>query len=115
MIQFQAITSSSGTSVIGDSSADWDGFNISTASGAVTMTLPAASYQTGRILTFVKTSSDSTALTITPAGSDTINGLTTLSTTIQYAIVTLVATYNNAGTYAWVIMQNNGFTTDTSV
>lgn len=115
MIQFQAITASSGTSVIGDSSAEWDGFNISTALGAVTMTLPAASYQTGRILTFIKTSSDTAAVTLTPAGSDTINGLSSVSTAIQWAIITIVSVYDNAGTYRWVIMQNNGFTTDTSI
>lgn len=114
MIQFQAITVSSGTSVIGDSSTAWDGFNVSTAAGAVTMTLPSASYQTGRILTFLKTSSDTSAVTITPASGDTINGLSSIATTVQYAIVTIISVYA-AGAYTWVIMQNNGFTTDNSI
>jgi hypothetical protein len=78
------------------------------------MTLPAASFMTGRTLTFIKTSSDTSAVTLTPDGSDTINGLSTVSTTVQYALITILAIYA-AGTYQWVILQNNGFYTDNSI
>ncbi len=73
------------TSAVNPVSADYvittsDGFStilMTTASTARTVTLPAASANTGRQITIMKADSGSGGLTIARAGSDTIRGATT--------------------------------------
>lgn len=58
-------------------------------SGTIVLTLPAAT-GTGREITFKKIDASANACTPTRAGSDTIDGATTVSMTVQYATVKLV-------------------------
>jgi len=59
-------------------------------SGAIALTLPLASGIAGRILIITKEDSSTNAVTVTRAGSDTINGSTTFVLTEQYDTVILV-------------------------
>jgi len=68
-----------------------------TSSGSITVTLPAAnSPAANTVFSFVKTSASNT-LTVQRAGSDTVNGGTSVAVTALYARVNLIS---NAGT-AW--------------
>ena len=60
-----------------------------TGTGTYTVTLPAASTRAGKIYKFIKTGASGT-VTISRAGSDTINGATTQTITTQYQMVELV-------------------------
>lgn len=53
-------------------------------SNAITVNLPQASANNGRILAFVKTDSSGNAVTIDPSGSETINGSATLALSAQW-------------------------------
>lgn len=60
-----------------------------TSGGTWTLTLYAASGNSGRKLKIIKTTSDTTALTIDGNGSETINGSTTTTINTQYETLTL--------------------------
>lgn len=63
-------------------------YNLATGaggSGPVTITLPAASAQAGQQLIIIKEDASSGAVTINRAGSDTINGGTSVNTTTRYS------------------------------
>jgi len=76
---------------------------------AFTVTLPAAS-NTGAILRIQKIGSDTNQITISRAGSDTIEGSTTTTLATQYEIVTLCAD----GTSTWYILSRDYPRTTTS-
>lgn len=65
-----------------------------TSGGAFAITLPLASETDGRIITFVNTANSTTALTLTPSGSDTCTNAT-LTTAYGYA------SYQSDGVSAW--------------
>lgn len=71
----------------------------STSGGAFALTLPAASSAPGKSFKIQKTDSSSNALTISRAGSDTINGATSITLTVQYESTELISD----GTSAWAI------------
>jgi hypothetical protein len=79
------------------SSADYtitttDGYElvyVTTGASARTITLPAASANTGRLITIKKSDSGAGAANVTRAGADTIEGLTSVSLTRQYDWLTL--------------------------
>lgn len=60
--------------------ADLDKVLLLPSTGAQAITLPAAADCAGRTLTFKKTTADAVAATLTRAGSDTIDGATTVAT-----------------------------------
>lgn len=64
-----------------------DNYYVTTAGGAVTMTLPAASTADGHEYTVTKTNSGTNTLTIDGNSSETINGATTLVMYEQYETV----------------------------
>ncbi len=70
--------------------------------GAFTITLYAASGNAGRKLTFIKTSSDYTAVTIDGNGSETINGNATTTINTQYERLDIVCDGSN-----WFIQSRN--------
>lgn len=72
---------------------------VNATGGAVTITLPAANQAspTGKFIQVVKIDSSANAVTIQRAGSDTIEGLTTINLQTQYSSVTL---YSD-GTGVW--------------
>lgn len=71
-------------------------------SGALVPTLPAAAAVPGRIYTFKRTSS-SNNVTVTRAGSDTIDGANTYVLSAQWKYVTL----QSDGVASWLIIANN--------
>lgn len=74
-----------------------DNYSTFFISGNTTLTLPAAS--TKRVIKFAKTDSAATIATIARAGSDTIQGATSLSLNNQYDTTTL----ESDGTSTWYI------------
>jgi len=60
-----------------------------TASGNITITLPAASSHTGRIFVVKKTDSNATVTTVDGTGSETIDGMLSYSLTGQYESITV--------------------------
>lgn len=71
---------------------------------AFTVTLPAASALSGRVITIKKTDSTlANIITIARAGSDTIDGATSTTLNTQYESVTLVSD----GTSAWSVMERS--------
>lgn len=72
-------------------------------SAAFTVTLPAANAIGGQVLTLKKVDSSINAVTISRAGSDTIDGSTTYSLLTQYKSVTLVS---NGGSVWYVVGSN---------
>lgn len=62
---------------------------------AFTINLPTVVGITGRSYTFIKISSDANALTLDPAGTETINNATTKTLTAQYARCKVVANGTN--------------------
>lgn len=67
--------------------------------GSVTFTLTAASARSGQVLVFKKTDSSGNTCVINRAGSDTIDGATSLTLSTQYQSATIQAD----GTSAWWI------------
>jgi hypothetical protein len=77
------------TVVIGDAGAL---IRVTTTSGAIAITLPAIStVSDGFKVAVVKWTGDSNAVTISRAGSNTINGATSVSISTQYSSTTFVA------------------------
>jgi hypothetical protein len=81
---------------------DTDGFDtilVTTSSSTITITLPAAANNTGRELTIKKADSGSGKITITRAGSDTIDGYTTTDigdgAANQYSYLSLISDGTN--------------------
>ena len=84
---------------------------VSTGASNQTITLPAASANTGRILWFKKTDSGAGKVIITRAGGDTIDGATTYNLTYQYDQASLVCdgtTWNVSVTPVAVPGTNSG-------
>lgn len=81
-----------GTGVVGFNTADATG-------GAFAVTLPAASAAAGKTLEVKKIDSSANAVTVTRAGSDTIDGATTYALSAQYQSVTLVSD----GSASWYV------------
>lgn len=74
------------------------------ASGAITLTLPAVSgAQAGTTYTLKKTDVSANAVTFDGNASETIDGATTVSTTTQWASITIIR--NAAGT-AWITLKD---------
>lgn len=69
------------------------------STNAITITLPAAT-NTGKVVRVVKIGSDTNAVTVSRAGSDTIQGVTSITLVKQYDDVTLVAD----GSATWYIL-----------
>ncbi len=63
---------------------------VNASAGAVTVTLPASS-NTGMYITIVKTDASANAVTVAPAGTDTIEGSTSKVISAQYGKVSLVS------------------------
>ena len=82
------------------STNDGDNVQVNTdaSSGAVTITLYAASTNTGKIVTVKKTDSSANAVTIDGNASETIDGATTYALAAQYNSATLVCTGS-----AWLV------------
>ena len=60
--------------------------------GTMTLTLPTAALAAGLQYTFIKATSDAAAITLDGAGSETINGATTVATMdAQYDTITIVS------------------------
>lgn len=77
-------------------SADFGDSNIGLIlvgnTGTMTITLPTAVNNTGRIFIFKKTSSSATAITVDGAGSETIDGATThTAMDAQYDTITIIS------------------------
>lgn len=81
--------------------SDLDKIILLPSTGAQAVTLPAAADCGGRFLTFKKTTADAVAATLTRAGSDTIDGATTVAT-IDAANDTI--TIVSDGAAAWYIV-----------
>lgn len=77
--------------------------------GAFTITLYAASGNAGRKLKFIKTTSDTNAVTIDGNGSETINGSTTTTINTQYEELEIVCDGSN-----WFIINRKSNTAYTS-
>lgn len=75
----------------------------SASGGAFTLTLPAASSNSGKVFYLKKTDSTTNAVTISRAGSDTIEGATTTTLNTQYEILTLVSD----GVSVWNILSRD--------
>lgn len=73
---------------------------VSAAGGSVTLTLPAANAANFSAFTIVRTDNSANAVTIARAGSDTIQGATSLALSSQYASVVLEVD----GAAVWVIV-----------
>lgn len=58
---------------------------------AITLTLPAASSNSGKVFVIKKIGSDTNAVTVARAGSDTIDGVTSLVLTTQYDYVQIIS------------------------
>jgi hypothetical protein len=56
----------------------------------ITVTLPSAASNPGRVLTIIKTDSASGAVIVSRAGSDTINGATSIRLSSQYESITII-------------------------
>jgi len=76
------------------------GIFASATGGAFAVNLPAASAKSGQILYIKKIDSSANAVTVTRAGSDTIDGATTFALQVQYAELTIMS---NGGTSWWII------------
>lgn len=73
-----------------------------TTTGAITLTLPTASGISGRILSFIKTNSNTNKVTLDGNGSETINGAATLVIGGQYSSVRLVSNGTN-----WLVLSDD--------
>ena len=73
-------------------------------SAAFTVTLPAANAQAGRKVLIIKTDSSANAVTVSRAGSDTIEGSTTKSLASQYNKIGLISD----GTSTWYDLGTGG-------
>ena len=72
---------------------------VNCTNGAVTITLPAASNNSGRIVTIKKTDATANAVTVARTGADTIDGATAQTIGTQY----MALTFQSDGTSWWVI------------
>jgi hypothetical protein len=72
---------------------------INATSGNITITLPATTVRSGLTFTIKKTDSSVNTVTVTRAGTDTIDGATTYVLSTQYQFVTIVS--DSAGTW-WI-------------
>ena len=77
--------------------ADVQWVRVDASGGAVTVTLPDCASNWRREIGVIKTDNSSNAVTISRAGSDTINGATSKSLNGQYARIRV----KSAGTTAW--------------
>ncbi|HJQ58120.1 MAG TPA: hypothetical protein VJ890_14530 [Vineibacter sp.] len=78
---------------------------VDTSGGAVTITLPTIASVGDFKLGVAKTTADASAVTIARAGSDTINGATSLALTAQHETATLVA---KGGATSWLAVDRAG-------
>lgn len=69
--------------------------DVTTGAGGITITLPAASVSAGRPLTIKKVDSGVGRLTVTRAGSDTIDGLTSVTGKTQYDAIEIFSDGTN--------------------
>jgi hypothetical protein len=69
-----------------------DVIDVDASGGAVPITLPAASSKTGKFIYITKTDSTSNAVTAQRAGSDTINGSTSVYLDVQWTSLSLFST-----------------------
>lgn len=76
-----------------------DAYLCDTSSGAYTATLPTAAGNSGKVFTFIKTTTDTNALTVDGDGSETINLLANLQLTRFGEYLTVVSNNTN-----WDIM-----------
>lgn len=88
-----APASRTGAVTLTTSSAEWN--FCSASGGAFAVTLPTASSQSGKLFIIKKTDSSGNAVTVTRAGSDTIDGATTYALTAQYQSVTIISDGTN--------------------
>ena len=65
-------------------------FKCDATSGAFPLTLPSAALNAGRVLAIKKSDVSANAVTVTRAGSDTIDGATTHVLSAQYNFVVLI-------------------------
>lgn len=75
---------------------------VNATSGAKDITLPSASVVTGKQLKYKKTDASANAVTISGAGSETIDGSASYALTAQYKYVAIVS-----DGYNWYIVANN--------
>lgn len=75
---------------------------VDTSGGSVTVTLPLASRSPGKWV-WIKKMTAANTLTAQRAGSDTIDGATTLAWTTQYKVYALVAVETAIGTWNWIV------------
>lgn len=72
-------------------------------SGGIALTLPAASARSGQPYTIKKIDSGAGAVTVTPAGADTIDGAANYILLVQWQYVALVSN----GSTGWEVVGNN--------
>lgn len=75
---------------------------IDATGGAKTVTLPLAAQNQGKQLKYKKVDASANAVTISRAGSDTIDGATSYSLASQYKYVAIVSDGSN-----WYVVANN--------
>lgn len=79
-------------------------FKCDATSGAFAITLPAAGLNESRILIIKKSDVSANAVTVTRAGSDTIDGATTFALATQYKFVMLI---NDEDADIWNVIGSN--------
>lgn len=79
-------------------------FKCDATSGAIALTLPSAGLNEGRILIIKKTDVSANVVTVTRAGSDTIDGATSFPLATQYKFVTLI---NDEDGDIWNVIGSN--------
>lgn len=87
----------------GDLTPEDDTILVDTSGGSVTLALPPAADMRDRCLTVKKMDAANT-VTLTPDGSETIDGAATLAWATQYAAYTLQAVTLPSGATGWVIV-----------
>lgn len=76
---------------------------VDTTGGSVTVTLPPAARSPGKWY-WIKKMTAANTLTVQRAGSDTIDGATTLAWTTQYKVYALASVETAVGTWNWVVL-----------
>lgn len=79
-------------------------FKCDATAGPIALTLPSAGLNEGRILIIKKTDVSANAVTVTRAGSDTIDGATTFPLATQYKFVILI---NDEDGDIWNVIGSN--------
>lgn len=82
-------TPSSQTANFTVTDTDKNMFLVDTALGNVTATLPTAADNTGKVLTFLKTTADANTVTVDGEGAETVNGAASTVLNNQYEKVTV--------------------------